>query len=96
MPSNGKQQPTTGSSVTRRSFLSVGSGALGAVSLTRKLEGQIAQTRTEAWGRILNGRVAIVIGAARGISRSTAVALAHSGANVIGIDICAVVDPRSA
>jgi len=55
----------------------------------------MTQAKTESWGRILNGRVAVVTGAARGIGRSAAVALAHSGANVVGIDICAVVDPRS-
>ena len=51
--------------------------------------------KTEPWGSILNGRVAVVTGAARGIGRAAAVALADSGAHVVGIDICAVVDPRS-
>jgi NAD(P)-dependent dehydrogenase (short-subunit alcohol dehydrogenase family) len=55
----------------------------------------MTQAKTEPWGRILNSRVAVVTGAARGIGRAVAVALAHSGANVVGIDICAVVDPRS-
>src|ERR1700727_1321545 len=59
------------------------------------MEGQMTQAKTEPWGRILNGRLAVVTGAARGIGRAAAVALAHSGANVVGIDICAVVDPRS-
>jgi NAD(P)-dependent dehydrogenase (short-subunit alcohol dehydrogenase family) len=55
----------------------------------------MTQSKTEPWGRILNGRLAVVTGAARGIGRAAAVALAHSGATVVGIDICAVVDPRS-
>src|SRR6476620_2329302 len=43
----------------------------------------------------LLGKVAVVTGAARGIGRATAVAFAHAGAEVIEIDICASVDPRS-
>jgi NAD(P)-dependent dehydrogenase (short-subunit alcohol dehydrogenase family) len=59
------------------------------------MEEKMTQTKTESLGRILNGKVAIVTGAARGIGRAVAMAFAHSGANVVGIDICAVVDPRS-
>lgn len=44
---------------------------------------------------MLDGKVAVVTGAARGIGRAAAVALANSGAQVVGIDICDVVDPRS-
>lgn len=47
------------------------------------------------WANILDGRIAVVTGAARGIGRAAAVALAQSGAKVAGIDICATVDPRS-
>ena len=36
---------------------------------------------------ILNGKVAIVTGAARGIGRSSAVAMAKQGATIVGIDI---------
>jgi NAD(P)-dependent dehydrogenase (short-subunit alcohol dehydrogenase family) len=39
--------------------------------------------------------VAVVTGAARGIGRAAAVAMAREGADIAGIDICAVVDPRS-
>jgi NAD(P)-dependent dehydrogenase (short-subunit alcohol dehydrogenase family) len=47
------------------------------------------------WANILDGRIAVVTGAARGIGRAAAVALAQSGAKVAGLDICATVDPRS-
>ncbi len=43
----------------------------------------------------LAGKVAVVTGAARGIGRAAAVALAEAGADVVGLDLCAVVDARS-
>lgn len=42
---------------------------------------------------VLDGRVAVVTGAARGIGRASAVALAAAGADVAGIDIAAEVSP---
>lgn len=47
------------------------------------------------WGKCLKGKIAVVTGAARGIGRATAVAFAREGADVVGIDICAPVCPRS-
>jgi SDR family mycofactocin-dependent oxidoreductase len=46
-------------------------------------------------GACLLGKVAVVTGAARGIGRATAMAFARAGADLVGIDICAPVDPRS-
>ncbi|MEJ0001244.1 MAG: SDR family NAD(P)-dependent oxidoreductase [Verrucomicrobiota bacterium] len=43
----------------------------------------------------LANKVAVVTGAARGIGRAAALALARQGADVAGIDICTTVDPRS-
>jgi NAD(P)-dependent dehydrogenase (short-subunit alcohol dehydrogenase family) len=43
----------------------------------------------------LEGKLAVVTGAARGIGRAVAVAMAREGADIAGIDICAVVDPQS-
>jgi NAD(P)-dependent dehydrogenase (short-subunit alcohol dehydrogenase family) len=43
----------------------------------------------------LTGKVAAVTGAARGIGRAIAVAMARGGAAVAGLDICATVDPHS-
>ena len=48
-----------------------------------------------AFEGLLKDKVAVVTGAARGIGRATAVALAKSGARIVGIDICDAVDPRS-
>lgn len=48
----------------------------------------------ESKGSLL-GKVAVVTGAARGIGRAVAVAFANAGADVIGIDICSEVFPRS-
>jgi NAD(P)-dependent dehydrogenase (short-subunit alcohol dehydrogenase family) len=43
----------------------------------------------------LHRKIAIITGAARGIGRAAAVALARAGADVVGVDICAVVDLHS-
>ncbi len=43
----------------------------------------------------LEGKIAVITGAARGIGRACAVALAREGADIAGIDICAPVYPPS-
>jgi NAD(P)-dependent dehydrogenase (short-subunit alcohol dehydrogenase family) len=78
---------------SRRKFFGIGSAAIVAAGFSAKADGQMKQD--SVWGEILKGKVAVVTGAARGIGRAAAVALARSGADVAGIDICAAVDPRS-
>ncbi len=41
----------------------------------------------------LKGKVAVVTGAARGIGRCAAIALARAGADIAGLDLCAVASP---
>jgi NAD(P)-dependent dehydrogenase (short-subunit alcohol dehydrogenase family) len=43
----------------------------------------------------LEGKIAVITGAARGIGRATAIAFAREGAFVVGIDICEPVCPKS-
>ena len=84
--------PSLNRSISRRSLLGVGSAALaGAFSRAAGA----TETHESSSAHLLKGKVAVVTGAARGIGRAAAIALAQSGANVAGIDICATVDPRS-
>ena len=79
---------------SRRTFLGVGSAAIAAAAFSAKGNAQMKREDATA-SEVLNGRVAVVTGAARGIGRAAAIALARSGADIAGIDICATVDPRS-
>ncbi len=53
------------------------------------------ERQVSGWTHVLDGKVAVVTGAARGIGRAAATALAGSGAQAAGIDICAILDQRS-
>ena len=52
----------------------------------------MAEKKSWTTGR-LDGKIAVVTGAARGIGRAGAIALARAGADVVGIDIAAEVSP---
>jgi NADP-dependent 3-hydroxy acid dehydrogenase YdfG len=77
-----------------RTLPGAGSAAIAAVALSGLAEAQAKQPDS-AWSGILKGKAAVASGAARGIGRAAAVALAQSGASVAETDICAIVDPRS-
>src|ERR1700721_1605349 len=51
--------------------------------------------QVSGWANMLDGKLAVVTGAARGIGRAAAVAFAQSGVQVVGNEICNTVDPRS-
>ncbi|MEA2711831.1 MAG: hypothetical protein QOF78_4432 [Phycisphaerales bacterium] len=78
--------------LTRRTFLAASVVAATATAASGAVP---AVARAGSPDGPLHGKVAVVTGAARGIGRATAVAFAQAGADVVGIDICAEVDPRS-
>jgi NAD(P)-dependent dehydrogenase (short-subunit alcohol dehydrogenase family) len=74
-------------------------GGTGAMTLSgsreTRLEASMKDHCSSESNRCLRGKVAVVTGAARGIGRASAVALAREGADIVGIDICAPVYPPS-
>ena len=84
--------------VTKLGMLGATALGLAAASKPANAEGA-SKANKESDGvesaKLLAGKVAVITGAARGIGRATAVAMAREGADVVGIDVCAVVDPRS-
>jgi SDR family mycofactocin-dependent oxidoreductase len=80
-------------------LLASGAAAVGSATLEGTLFGQKQSVPTQTWSgqafgnELLNGKVAIITGAARGIGRSIAVDMAANGADIVGIDICAKVTP---
>jgi NAD(P)-dependent dehydrogenase (short-subunit alcohol dehydrogenase family) len=79
-------------------MLATSAGALLGTSIAGR-EG-VASTQSDIGDKTphvkftLAGKSAIVTGAARGIGRAIAVALAAAGANVMGLDICGTVAPN--
>jgi NAD(P)-dependent dehydrogenase (short-subunit alcohol dehydrogenase family) len=84
--------------VTNLGMLSATALGLAVASTATKAQGVAKASRERgavASAKLLAGKTAVITGAARGIGRATAVALAREGADIVGVDICAVVDPRS-
>jgi NAD(P)-dependent dehydrogenase (short-subunit alcohol dehydrogenase family) len=87
-------------SMSRRRMLATSAGALvGASVMSARGQSSTATGRdvgdmTPHVNFSLAGKSALVTGAARGIGRAIAVALAAGGADVMGLDICAVAAPN--
>jgi NAD(P)-dependent dehydrogenase (short-subunit alcohol dehydrogenase family) len=78
------------SKIQRRDFLT---SAVAFAAVTNG--GNVMSQTISGHMGYLQGKLAVVTGAARGIGRATAVAFANEGADVVGIDICAPVYPPS-
>jgi NAD(P)-dependent dehydrogenase (short-subunit alcohol dehydrogenase family) len=88
--------------VTRRRVLQAGGAIVGTMALGGHLMAQQQQQQSvegQTWpgaafgNGLLNGKVAVITGAARGIGRAIAVDMAANGADVVGIDICGQITP---
>src|SRR5438067_7858204 len=83
--------------MSRRRMLATSAGALVGASMIGAAK---AATETDIGDKTphlnfsLQGKAALVTGAARGIGQAICVALAATGADVMGIDICAVAAPN--
>jgi SDR family mycofactocin-dependent oxidoreductase len=85
-----------GEGISRRKMLATSLGVLaGATLLGNKisLEPAKEESKKNLNDFSLTGKCAVITGAARGIGRAIAVALATAGADIMGIDICDVASP---
>src|SRR5438270_2918811 len=96
-PSNQVIPAQSHGAMSRRRMLGTSAGALVGASM---MGAGKAATETDIGDKTphlnftLQGRAALVTGAARGIGQAICVALAAAGADVTGIDICAVAAPN--
>jgi len=72
--------------ISRREILIAGATALAGLAAASPLSGQTTTMQAKPTGK-LNGKVAIITGAGRGIGRTTAVRMAREGADIVAIDI---------
>ena len=90
-----------GQGVTRRQLVTSGALATG-IGLALSSEARAADPAAQAPARPavrggqLDGKVAVVTGAARGIGRAIAVEMAANGADIVGIDLCDKILPVQA
>lgn len=78
---------TSETDTDRRRFLSLGVAGGAALAAGAMTAGSMANAQTVAPNRQLDGRVALVTGAARGIGLAIAKAYAEEGASVVMLDI---------
>src|SRR5438067_13402989 len=84
--------------ISRRRMLATSAGALVGASIAARSESATTNATVGEMQPHVNfalaGKSALVTGAARGIGRAICVALAAAGADVMGLDICAVAAPK--
>jgi NAD(P)-dependent dehydrogenase (short-subunit alcohol dehydrogenase family) len=86
------------SAISRRQMLTISTGALIGASILGTMKAATSSDdigdKTPLVNFTLNGKSALVTGAARGIGQAICAALATAGADVLGLDLCAVVAPN--
>jgi NAD(P)-dependent dehydrogenase (short-subunit alcohol dehydrogenase family) len=85
-------------SVSRRQMLATSATALVGATIASRSRGATTKSDIGDMRPLVNfsleGKSALVTGAARGIGRAIAVALAAAGADVMGLDVCAAAAPN--